>query len=330
MLRRVCVCSWLIAALPVGAAVFQEAFVSDPVPRGWGTFGDVSLFHWNSTNQNLEVTWDSSRTNSYFHWPLGATVTKGDDFSFSFDVRLRDIRLGHTPNKPHEFQIAIGMFNYASATRTNFFVGSGTSSLYGIRNAVEFNYFPDAGFGDTFATIVASTNNDIYYAHNIDLAMTPEDTFSLALSYTASDQVLRTSASRNGVPFGLPPNSSLSDVSLAGKKDFRIDTFAIISYSDAGQGFFPGSVLAHGTVDNLQIVVPDPPVSSLRLSFANAAWHAEFMSATNWTYTLERSGDLGSWSPASPATAGTGATLSLPDAAPPAPNAFYRVRADRR
>jgi hypothetical protein len=329
MLRYVCILPWVIAALPVRAAVFEETFVTDPTARGWRTFGDTSLFNWNSTDQNLEVTWDSSRSNSYFHVPLGTTLTKGDSFSFSFDVRLGDIRLGHTPNKPHEFQIAMGLFNYASATRTNFFVGSGTSSLYGIRNAVEFNYFPDAGFGDTFATIVASTNNDIYYAHNIDLHMTPGDTFRLVLSYTASDQILRTSATRNGLPFGLPPNQILSDLSLAGRKDFRADSFGIISYSDAGQGFFPGSVLAHGTVDNVQLVVPEPPVSSLHLSFAKSAWHAQFMSATNWSYTLERSADLVSWSPASPAAAGTGAALSLQDAETPVPNAFYRVRAER-
>src|SRR5438552_11511872 len=48
------IANWIF---PAGA--FQESFSSDPAMRGWRTFGDTNLFHWNSTNQNLEVTWDS-------------------------------------------------------------------------------------------------------------------------------------------------------------------------------------------------------------------------------------------------------------------------------
>src|SRR5436190_4797733 len=108
MLCRLCIVILTTAALPGGAAVFQENFATDPFARGWRTFGDSSLFNWNVANQNLEVTWDSSHTNSFFHLPLGTIVTKSDDFSFSFDVRLSDIRLGVTPGKTNEFQIAAG------------------------------------------------------------------------------------------------------------------------------------------------------------------------------------------------------------------------------
>ena len=76
-------------------------------------------------------------------------------------------------------------------------------------------------------------------------------------------------------------------------------------------------------------MVPPPPVSNLRLSFANSAWRAQFMSVTNWIYTLERSEDLVSWASASAAFVGTGAMLSLHDTNPSAPNVFYRVRAER-
>ena len=331
MLCRLCIAILLTAALS-RAAVIQENFATDPFARGWRAFGDASLFHWSAANQNLEVTWDSSRTNSFFHLPLGTIVTRSDDFSFSFDVRLSDIRLGNTPGKTNEFQIAIGLLNYASATRTNSFVGTGVNSTYGIRNAVEFDYFPDAGFGETFATVVVSTNNRIYPAHNFPLRMTTDDTFRITMIYTASNQLLRTSATKNGAPFGKLPGNTLDDLLLAGRNDFRVDSFAVISYSDAIQAGLPayhGSILAHGTVDNVQINVPQPPISNLRLSFTNSAWRTQFTSATNWTYTLERSTDLVAWSVASPATAGTGTVLSLPDNNPPSTNSFYRVRADR-
>jgi hypothetical protein len=322
----------LTAAVPGRAAVFQDNFSTDPLARDWRTFGDASLFAWNAANQNLEVTWDSSRTNSFFYRPLGTIVTKSDDFSFSFDLRLRDIRLGNTPGKTNEFEIAVGLLNYDRATNANAFRGAGQSAAYGVHNLVEFDYFPDAGFGETFATTVVSTNNRIYPAHNFPLAMTPGDTFRITFTYTASNQLLRTTGTRNGAPFGLPPNNALADLSLVGKQDFRVDSFAIISYSDAiqtGPLAFHGSVLAHGSVDNVQITVPWPPVSNLRLSQSGRTWRADFISQTNWTYVLERSEDLLSWTAASSAVAGNGMTLSLQDAGEPASKGFYRVRAER-
>lgn len=332
ILRRSCLAILLAAALPAKAAVFQENFTSNPLAHGWRTFGDASLFTWSAANQNLEVTWDSSRPNSFIYLPLGTIATKSDDFSVSFEVRLEDIRLGNTPGKTNEFEIAIGLLNYSSATNANAFRGAGQSASYGVRNLIEFDYFPDAGFGETFATTVVSTNNRIYPAHNFPLAMTLGDTFRITFSYSASNQLLRTTATKNGSPFGLPPNHALADLSLAGKQDFRVDSFAIISYSDAiqtGPPAFHGSVLAHGFVDNVQMIVPEAAVSNLRLSFSDSVWSANFISRTNWTYLLERSVDLVSWTAAAPVGAGNGTVLSLRDMDPPAPKAFYRIRAER-
>jgi len=157
MLCRLCIAILMTAALQCGAAVFQENFATDPFVRGWRTFGDASLFSWNAASQNIEVTWDSSRANSFFRLPLGTIATESDDFSFGFDVRLSDIRLGNTPGKTNEFQIAVGLINYASATNASAFRGAGQSAAYGVRNLVEFDYFPDAGFGETFASTVVST-----------------------------------------------------------------------------------------------------------------------------------------------------------------------------
>jgi len=333
MLRGSGMAILLAAALPGGAAVYQENFVTDPSARGWRIFGDSSLFTWNAANQNLEVTWDSSHTNSFFYLPLGTIVTKSDDFSFSFDLRLRDIRAGTTPGKTNEFEIALGLLNYSSATNSNAFRGAGVSSHYGVRNVVEFDYFqfdrvPDIGFGDTFASVVISTNNRIYPEHN-PLTMTTGDTFRITLSYSAGDQLLRTTATKNGSPFGAPPGNTLRDLSLAGTSDFRVDSFAVISYSDAIQTGPPGSVLAHGSVDNVQITVPSSPVSNLRLSQSGSRWRADFLSRTNWTYVLERSEDLLSWMAASSAVPGNGTTLSLEDPGALASKGFYRVRAER-
>src|SRR5262245_15678496 len=99
-----------IYCLPVlrGQTILLEGFASDPLARGWQVFGNSTLFQSNSTNQNVEVTWDSSGTNSYFHRPLGQILTKRDNFSLAFDLQLKDIAIGTSPGKPYTFQFAVG------------------------------------------------------------------------------------------------------------------------------------------------------------------------------------------------------------------------------
>src|SRR5437016_6593475 len=205
---------WFAIALSATAATISEDFSTDPAPRGWRIFGDASLYHWNATNRNLEVTWDSSHTNSYFYVPLGTVLTKSDDFSFSFDLRLSDLRVGSTPGKSNEFEIAIGLLNYRSGTNTKAFRGAGVSPSYGVRNILEFDYFPDAGLGDTFATTVISSNNMFAYAFDY-LTLSVGDAFRIAMNYTGSNQLLRTVATINGAPF-----NALADVLLADFPDF--------------------------------------------------------------------------------------------------------------
>src|SRR4051812_46074569 len=84
----------LTSASFAGAATIVENFNSNPLNDGWKIFGDASLFQWDTTNQDLRVTWDSSQTNSYFYHPLGTILGTNDDFSVDFDLRLDDIGAG--------------------------------------------------------------------------------------------------------------------------------------------------------------------------------------------------------------------------------------------
>src|SRR5690349_5102574 len=103
---------------PARAVTFTESFSSNPLQHGWQTYGDASLFQWDSTNQNLRVTWDSSRPNSYFYNPLGTILSRSDDFSLAFDLRLADIGVGSDTNKSGTFSIGLGFLNLAEATQT--------------------------------------------------------------------------------------------------------------------------------------------------------------------------------------------------------------------
>src|SRR5215211_1816974 len=107
---------WLAAASPFGAAAMNDSFGTDPAQRGWRTFGDASLFHWDATDERMEVTWDSSRTNSLFYRSLGTVLTKSDNFTLGFEMRLRDIAIGVDTNKLYTFPIAIGLCKFSSIT----------------------------------------------------------------------------------------------------------------------------------------------------------------------------------------------------------------------
>jgi len=106
-----------------------------------------------------------------------------------------------------------------------------------------------------------------------------------------------------------------------------VDAFSISSYSDSGDPY--GSVLAHGTIDNLLVTLPQPPISAIHGSFYSGAYEVNFLSRSNWLYTLERKANLSGWSTVAPAQAGTGERLTLIDPQPSGESQFYRVRAER-
>jgi hypothetical protein len=104
----------------------------------------------------------------------------------------------------YTFQLAIGLIRSAEVTRTNLARGIGVHPEFGARNLIEFDYFPDAGFGATVALTAVSSNNQFRFSHNFPLEMTPGATFRAEMSYTASNRILRASMTRDGQPFGLP------------------------------------------------------------------------------------------------------------------------------
>lgn len=320
----------LLSALAVTGALFtlthlspadalREDFSSDPAARGWVRVGDTNLFRWNATNWNLDVTWDSSRQNSFFCHPISTALTRADDFSLAFDLRLSDIAVGANSNKPTTFQIAVGLVNLAQASDSTFLRGTGTDSP----NVVELDYFPDSGFGATVSPTLISSNNDFATSFNWPMELKTGVVYQVAMIFTAAEQTLRTTMTSNGVPFGPIGNATLD----ARFSDFRVDHVAISSYSDAGQDpVYAGSVLAHGVVNNILLAVP-PPVTFVSGGLAGNSWAVQFRSATNWLYTLERTVDFRSWVETGPAVPGNGGALALHDANPPSGRAFYRVRA---
>ncbi len=323
---------WMAAALcavviceKMEAGVLQEDFSANPAASGWNTYGNTNLFQWNGAQGTLNVTWDSSSSNSYFYHSLGTVLDRNDDFSLEFDLRLLDIT---TTTKPGPFEIAVGFINFADATRADYWRGTGIDAVHGPRNVVEFEYFP-AGYYPDFGPVDPSISPTIISSNNVFalqfgmLELTNGSLFHVVCSYTGSNATLRTTLTCNGAAFGPVPDLVL-DTNFT---DFRVDTIAVSSYSDTGDVY--DSILAHGIVDNLVVTTPEPPVTQVTGAETNGVWQVQFLSRTNWVYALERTTDAQAWT-ALPATApGTGAVLFLRDPNPPPSAAWYRVRAQK-
>ncbi len=304
----------LLAAASIARAdtiIINENFANDPAADGWQTFGNASLFNWDSTNQDLAVTWDSSQPNSYYYHPIGEVLTSGDDFTISFDLLLNDAAItGGT------FELAAGFLNLSDATSPGFLRGTG----YNATNVVEFDYFMDPFYGDSLAASETDTSGlfaDIYD----DLPLATGTTYHVTINHIGGQPLVSAQVTVSNQPYSSLPSSYIEQ----GFGDFRVDTISVSSYSD--QGAYGASILAHGTIANISVTATTRPITKITGNFVGSAWQAQFFSRAGWNYTLERTSDFQTWTPASPTAGGTDDTLTLQDTNPPATQGFYRVLA---
>jgi len=78
---------------------------------------------------------------------------------------------------------------------------------------------------------------------------------------------------------------------------------------------------------------PDPSITELVKNltggFQSGQWQAQFLSCSNWLYSLERSPDLRSWSTVTNGIPGNNTNLLIADPSPTVDKLFYRIRADQ-
>ena len=304
----------LFAASVAHAMLVHEKFAADPAPDGWRIFGNTNLFQWDPTNQVLDVTWDSSQTNSYFYHPLGRTLTTNDSFCVLFDLQLSDAAASG-----YGSELAVGLLNFPDATNAAFSRGGGTAP-----NLFEFDYFPAVDFqGQSYPPSLDATLKDsqpgyagLYWVFD-NLTLNPGVTYRVVLIHRVGESAISGVIYTNGQVFtALPIVDNYGPVG-----GFQFDTLSISSYTDDGYG---NSILAHGTVGNLACASPLP----VGMVQTPAAGQVQFASDTNWFYTLEQSADFQKWTAAAPAIFGNGTNLLLQATNSPVDQTFYRVRAD--
>ncbi|MFN0066230.1 MAG: cysteine-rich CWC family protein [Limisphaerales bacterium] len=294
---------------------WEESFGTDPFTQGWEATGETNFVIWQPAAGHLEVTWNSSNMNSYFRRPLPRPLTATNDFQLTASFTLILASGGVHPGRPGPFQIAFGLQRRAEADAPGFLRGTATASP----NLVEWNWFPDTGFGATISPVIVSQAGRFFPAFAFPEELTPGRTYSVSLRYSAATRTLRTRTS---------PAGEIADVVLPAGEDFLVDAFAIASYSDAGQAPpFGGSIRARGVFHDFSVWSAEPgwPELTLTLEGRPAIPRLRWNAAPGWRYAVERTPDLMNWSLISsrvPAAPGPEVHGDVP---PPAAPAFYRL-----
>ena len=291
-----------------------EDFSADPLTSSWVVHGDESLFEWDAEAGVLGVTWDSEKPNSGFHRPLGLVLTEADAFAFTFDIALDEVKAGHLDGQPYTFEVTVGLVDIESAKADGFSRGTGSDSP----NLVEWNYFPDTGFGATVSPAIASGKSQFAAGFTFPAELAAGEKYSVRMEYDPGERTLKTFMLENSKAWKGIQSVKLQD-DFSG---FAVDAFSISSYTAKGT---ESSLFATGSVDNLAIAVDrsQPRIVGARL--IDGQWRARTFGFATADYLLERSADLHDWQPVGNGVRSDGFYLRLIDEEPLDGGWFYRL-----
>ena len=291
-----------------------ENFSANPLANGWAAHGDESLFEWDAEGGALAVTWDSEKPNSNFQRPLGLTLTEADTFAFAFDIALDEVKAGHLDGQPYTFEVAVGLMSIESGKADGFSRGTGTDSP----NLVEWDYFPDTGFGATISPAIASGKSQFAAGFTFPAELVVGKKYSVRMEYDPAERTLKTFMLENDKAWKTIKTVALADDFVG----FAVDAFSISSYTAKGS---KSSLLANGSVDNLAIGVGRSKPRIVNTRLADGQWTARSFGYGTADYLLERSADLRGWQPVRNGVREDGFYLRLIDENPSLGDGFYRL-----
>ena len=291
-----------------------ESFATNPLANGWMLHGDESLFEWDAEAGALEVTWNSEKPNSYFYRPIGQTLTEKDSFAFTFQLTLNEVKAGHLDGQPYTFEVAIGLLNLESAKEGGFMRGTGTDSP----NLVEWDYFPNTGFGATVSPALASSKSEFSAGFTFPAELTKGKVYTVRMGYDGSTGVLKTEMLEEGKPW-----KTIAEVKRKNAHaGFLVDTFSISNFTAKGS---ESSLLATGTIDELAIATSRSGPSFVDVHLDEGQWRARAFVVAPDDWQLQRSGDLRDWKSLDAVQKPSQFFLRFTDPEPVGRNQFYRI-----
>ena len=261
-----------------------ETFDSDPLTKGWSVHGDKSLFEWDEDSESLRVKWDTERPSSFFYKPLGRVLTESNSFAFTFQITLDSVKAGYLEGKPYTFQVALGLLNISSAIDKNFNRGTGSDSP----NLVEWDYFPDTGFGATVSPAVASDKSEFSAGFTFPAELLIGKTYSIKLIYNSEERVLKTEMLEDGKSW-----ETIQTVEISSDfSGFFVDTFSISNFSAKDS---ESSLLAIGIVDEIALVTSDTLPKLFGVKINGSQWEAKSFLIEPEIWKVESSNDVLNW-----------------------------------
>ena len=261
-----------------------ETFDSDPLTKGWSVHGDKSLFEWDEDSESLRVKWDTERPSSFFYKPLGRVLTESNSFACTFQITLDSVKAGYLEGKPYTFQVALGLLNISSAIDKNFNRGTGSDSP----NLVEWDYFPDTGFGATVSPAVASDKSEFSAGFTFPAELLIGKTYSIKLIYNSEERVLKTEMLEDGKSW-----ENIQTVEISSDfSGFFVDTFSISNFSAKDS---ESSLLAIGIVDEVALVTSDTLPKLFGVKINGSQWEAKSFLIEPEIWKVESSNDVLNW-----------------------------------
>jgi len=311
----------LIGYPPLWAWDRTFVFTEDPFAAGWRVLGVTNLFVWKASEGVMEIRWDSSQPNSAFYLPLDWTLDRRERFAIEWEMTVAEVHAGVRPGKPFAFELAVGFFRKEDVVAEGFRRGTGVDA----RNLVEWDFFPDTGYGATVWPTVISSEGRFNYNSSSDYVIWDLPIGKPVrgrLTFDGKKSMLETEVWVDGQqafpPLQVPLHPSFSN--------FQVDAVGFLSYSDAGSN---GSLQARAMVRWVRVTVPDRPIRSIRLVRGPQGWVVRFQGRSGWRYELLESEDLRHWTVVTECRMEADGWVELPVPVSKSRQRFYRVRTER-
>lgn len=264
--------------------LYFETFDSDPLTKGWSIHGDKSLFEWDEGSESLRVKWDTEKQSSFFYKPLGRVLTESNSFAFTFQITLDSVKAGYLEDKPYTFQVSLGLLNISSAIDEKFNRGTGSDSP----NLVEWDYFPDTGFGATVSPVVASDKSEFSAGFTFPAELILGKVYSIKLIHDSEERILKTEMIEDGKSW-----EKIQTVKISSDfSGFSVDAFSISNFSAKDS---ESSLLAIGSVDEIALATSDTLPKLFGVKINRSQWEAKSFLIDPEIWKVESSSDVINW-----------------------------------
>jgi len=242
---------------------FTEDFSTDPALRGWSYSGinpgksphTPPLFVWNSTENRLDVTYNSNLANSMFFKPLDVAVDECSIFKFSFKLFLTNIQAETDGFCQFTFGLRNTTRDDFDRFGKDFFNPNDPYSCFDI---VEWGYVPNPQspglfYFDPFVFPTICTSESDNFRNNWSPAtvtqLQTDVLYEITQTYEPAERKLYMEMTADGVPI---TNADVTTpVSLYEGDVFYCNAIAVSNYYNRFDWNLTPDTIVHGYIDDI-------------------------------------------------------------------------------